>query len=232
MPSKKTSILVVDDDIYVVRMMQRILDLEGYRVLKVGTGEAAIDMFLEENPDLMLLDIMMPTMDGYTVCERIREFSQVPIIIVTAKGNEEEKIKGLDAGADDYLTKPFSSGELAARVRSVLRRSVYRTEHYQPVFSSHDLTIDFTWHRVVLSDQVVDLTATEYRLLSYLVRNVGRVLTPDQILREVWGEDYIGEHHLLRVNIARLRHKLSDDSRRPRFIITKIGLGYMFIKPD
>jgi DNA-binding response OmpR family regulator len=227
MPSKKTSVLVVDDDIYVVRMMQRILDLEGYRVLKVGTGEAAIDMFIEENPDLMLLDIMMPVMDGYTVCEHIREFSQVPIIIVTAKGNEDEKIKGLDAGADDYLTKPFSSGELAARVRSV-----FRTEHYQPVFSSHDLTIDFTWHRVVLGDRVLDLTATEYRLLSYLVRNAGRVLTPDQILREVWGEDYVGEHHLLRVNMARLRHKMSDDSRRPRFIATKIGLGYMFIKPD
>jgi len=212
--------------------MQRVLELEGYRVLRASDGEAALDTLDIETPDLVLLDIILPGMDGYTVCERIREFSQVPIIIVTAKGNEEEKIKGLDVGADDYLTKPFSSGELAARVRAVLRRSVFRTEHYQPVFSSRDLTIDFTWHRVVLGDRVLELTATEYRLLSYLVRNAGRVLTPDQILREVWGEDYGGEHHLLRVNMARLRHKLGDDSRRPRFIATKIGLGYMFIKPD
>jgi DNA-binding response OmpR family regulator len=231
-PSKKTSVLVVDDDVYVVRMMQRILDLEGYRVLKVSSGEAAIDMFLEENPDLVLLDIMMPTMDGYAVCHHLREFSEVPIIIVTAKGHEDEKIKGLDAGADDYLTKPFSSAELAARVRAVLRRSVFRTEHSEPVFSSHDLTIDFAWHRVVLGGRVLDLTATEYRLLSYLVRNAGRVLTPDQILKEVWGEDYVGEHHLLRVNMARLRLKLHDDPRKPRFIVTKIGLGYMFLKPD
>jgi DNA-binding response OmpR family regulator len=201
-------------------------------VLKVSSGEAAIDLFLEESPDLVLLDIMMPTMDGYAVCEHLREFSQVPIIIVTAKGHEDEKIKGLDAGADDYLTKPFSSAELAARVRAVLRRSVFRTENSEPIFSSHDLTIDFTWHRVVLGGRVLDLTATEYRLLSYLVRNAGRVLTPDQILREVWGEDYVGEHHLLRVNMARLRLKLADDPKRPRFIATKIGLGYMFLKPD
>jgi len=230
MPSKKTSVLVVDDDVHIVRMMQRILDLEGYRVLRVGDGEAALDMFLEESPDLVLLDIMIPAMDGYAVCEHIREFSQVPIIMITARGNEQEKVRGLDAGADDYLTKPFSSKELAARVRAVLRRSALWVEHHEPTFSSHDLTIDFTWHRVVLGDRELDLTATEYRLLSYLARNARRVLTPDQILKEVWGEDYLGEHHLLRVNMARLRLKLADDPKEPRFIATKIGIGYMFVK--
>jgi len=174
----------------------------------------------------------MPDMDGYAVCEHIREFSQVPIIMVTARGNEEEKVKGLDAGADDYLTKPFASKELAARVRAVLRRSSFWADRTEPAFSSHDLVIDFTGHRAFLNGTELTLTATEYRLLSYLARNAGRVLTPDQVLKEVWGEDYLGEYHLLRVNIARLRLKLADDAREPRFIATRTGIGYMFLKPD
>jgi len=231
MPSKKASVLVVDDDIRLLRMMQLILEAEGYRVVTASDGEAALNMFFgEEAPDLVLLDIRMPGMDGYTVCRRIREFSQIPIIMVTAKGNDEEKVEGLDAGADDYVTKPFSANELAARVRAVLRRTKLWDERPEPAFQSGELVVDFASHRVTLAGEGIDLTATEYRILSYLVRNAGRVVTPDQILEKVWGEEYIGEHRLLRVCIGRLRGKLRDDSRAPRFITTKIGIGYMLLK--
>jgi len=230
MPLRKVSVLVVDDDVHILRMMQRILELEGYRVLLASSGETALEVFDEESPGLVLLDIMMPGMDGYTVCQRIREFSPVPIIMVTARGNDEEKVKGLDAGADDYVTKPFSSKELVARVKAVLRRTELWDERPEPAFYSDGLIIDFARHKVTLHDQEVDLTATEYKLLSYLVRNAGRLVTPDQALEAVWGEEYIGEHHLLRVNIARLRQKLEDDPKEPRFITTRIGIGYMFSK--
>jgi DNA-binding response OmpR family regulator len=212
-PSRKASVLVVDDDVRILRMIQRILELEGHQVLKASNGEAALQVFDDENPELVLLDIMMPGMDGYAVCQRLREFSPVPIILVTAKGNDEEKVKGLDAGADDYITKPFSSKELVARVRAVLRRTTLWDEH--PELTAHpndfiidDLIIDFARHRVTVRDREVKLTATEYRLLSYLVRNAGRVVTLDQILQAVWGKEYVGEHHLLRVNVTRLQQKL------------------------
>ncbi len=230
MPFRKASLLVVDDDICMLRLMTRILELEGYQVLTAGDGKAALDVFNEETLDLVLLDVMMPGLDGYTVCQRIREFSQIPIIMVTVKGNDEEKVKGLDAGADDYVTKPFSSKELVARVRAVLRRTKFWDERPEPAFHYNDLVIDFAYHRVGLAGEEVGLTATEYRLLSYLAHNAGRVLTPDQILEAVWGKGYIGENHLLRVNIARLRQNLEDDAKEPRFIVTKIGIGYMFLK--
>lgn len=229
MPPRKTSILVVDDDVRMLRMMQRTLELEGYRVLTAASGQAALDVFDEETADLMILDIVMPGIDGYTVCQRVREFSQIPIIIVTAKDSDEEKIAGLDAGADDYVTKPFSARELVARVRAVLRRTTLWDERPEPAFHSHDLIVDFARHRVTLGGQEVNLTAIEHRLLSLLVRNAGRVVTHDQILEAVWGEEYVGEHHLLRVNIGRLRQKLGDDSKEPRFIATKIGIGFMFL---
>lgn len=232
MPSRKTSVLVVDDDIRVLRMLQRMLELEGYRVLTASDGEVALNLLLdEETPDLVLLDIMMPDMDGYTVCRHIREFSQVPIIMVTAKGNDEEKIQGLNAGADDYVTKPFSASELAARVRAVLRRAKLRDELTEPAFYFHDLVIDFTRHRVSLHGQDINLTATEYKLLSYLARNADRVLTPDQILETVWGEQYGGDTHLLQVNVARLRQKLGDNAKNSTYILTRAGIGYMIVKP-
>lgn len=227
MPSRKVSALIIDDDVRMLRMMQRILELEGYRVRTASGGEAALDVFDEENPDLVLLDIIMPGMDGYAVCQNIREFSQVPIIMVTAKSNTEEKIAGLDTGADDYITKPFSANELAARVRAVLRRTKLWDERPEPSFHSGDLVIDFARRRVTLNGQEVNLTATEYRILSYLARNVDRIVTPDQILERVWNRGYIGETHLLRVNVARLRQKLRDNPRNSRYILTRSGIGYM-----
>lgn len=231
MPSRKVPVLVVDDDVRILRMMQRILELEGYRVLSASNGEAALSMFFDEEvPALVLLDIMLPDIDGYTLCQRIREFSQIPIIMVTAKGNEEEKIKGLNAGADDYVTKPFSAAELSARVKAVLRRTTLWNELPEPAFYSEGLVIDFSQRRVTQRGQEINLTATEYRLLSYLVRNAGRVVTPDQILEKVWGEEYIGETHLVQVNMARLRQKLGDNARSSRYILTRPGIGYMIIQ--
>ena len=211
MISRKSSVLVVDDDRRMLRMMQNILEIEGYDVLKVTEGESAINTFIEEVPELILLDIMMPGMDGYTVCQQIRQFSQVPIIMVSARGDDNEKVKGFNTGADDYITKPFSSRELVARIKAVMYRTKFREESYEPVFSSGNLIIDFTRLCVTLDGQEIKLTAIEYRLLAYLARNACRVLTPDQIIERVWGEGYLGGYHLLRVNIARLRQKIKDN---------------------
>jgi DNA-binding response OmpR family regulator len=232
MSSKKISILVVDDDIRMLRMMKRMLELEGFQVLVANNGEASLKSFEKETPDLVLLDIMMPDMDGYTTCKRIREFSQVPIIMVTARGDDKEKVEGLDIGADDYVTKPFSASELAARVRAVLRRAGTQDKQPGAVFRYKDLLIDHTSHRVMVRNQELKLTSTEYRLLSYIARNAGRVVTPDQLLDKVWGEEYIGAPHLLQVNIARLRKKLGDDAKRPIYILTRPGIGYIMSKPS
>ncbi len=230
MPLRKLTVLVVDDDTRMLRMMQRMLQLEGYRVITAISGKAALDMLDEENPDLVLLDIMMPYMDGYTVCQRIREFSSVPIIMVTAKSDDEAKVEGLNGGADDYVTKPFSTNVLSARVRAVLRRITLGDAHPELAFQFNDLVIDFARHCVTVGGQEVNLTATEYRLLSYMARNAGRVVTPDQFLEKVWGEEYLGESHLLQVNMARLRQKLNEDARNPKYILTRSGIGYMMMK--
>jgi len=232
MPSKKTLVLVVDDDIRMLRMMKRILELEGFQVLIANNGDSALKTFDKETPDLVLLDIMMPDMDGYAVCQRIREFSQVPIIMVTARGDDKEKVEGLDIGADDYVTKPFSASELAARVRAVLRRIGSRDQPQEAVFHYQDLIIDFTSRRVMVNNEELKLTSTEYKLLSYISLNAGRVVTPDQLLNKVWGEEYIGAPHLLQVNIARLRKKLGDDAKRPTYILTRPGIGYIMSKPS
>jgi DNA-binding response OmpR family regulator len=230
--SKKALVLVVDDDVRMLRMMKRMLELEGFDTLIANSGESALKVFEKESPDLVLLDIMMPDMNGYIVCKHIREFSQVPIIMVTAMGDDKEKVEGLDIGADDYVTKPFSASELAARVRAVLRRIGPQEEPPGAIFQYKDLVIDFTSRRVTVNGSELILTSTEYRLLSYISRNAGRVVTPDQLLDKVWGEEYIGAPHLLQVNIARLRKKLGDDAKHPTYILTRPGIGYIMSKPS
>lgn len=231
MAKKKPLILVVDDDIRMVRMMKRMLELEGFQVITASGGESALKMFDKETPSLVLLDIMMPDMDGWIVCRRIREFSQVPIIMVTARGDDKEKVEGLDIGADDYVTKPFSASELAARVRAVLRRAGTTETFQEAVFRYKDMEIDFTSRRVTVNGKELKLTSTEYKMLSYICLNAGRVVTPDQLLDKVWGEEYVGAAHLLQVNIARLRKKLGDDAKQPEYIMTRSGIGYIMAKP-
>jgi len=231
MNMKKQTVLVADDDPRLLRLVQRNLELAGYRVLTAGDGQGALRMSEAEKPDCLVLDIMMPGVDGLDVCRRVREYSTAPIIMLTAKDTEEDKVQGLDSGADDYLTKPFSSPELVARVRAQLRRATdYTREDAQPSFTCDELTVDFAQHQASLDGKPVNLTPTEYRILAYLARNAGRVVTQPDLLSKVWGPEYKDEAHLLRVNIARLRQKVESDPSRPKYILTRPGIGYTLTK--
>ncbi len=230
MPAKKTTILAADDDPQLLRLITRNLQLEGYDVLAASDGQQALELIEDNSPDLVLLDVMMPRMDGFTVCYRVREFSSVPIIIITARGQDQDKVRGLDLGADDYLTKPFSVDELLARVRAVIRRSQFTarefTQGLRATTATGNLVIDYSQHMVMLKDHEIALTPTEYRIIAYLAQNVGRVVTQDLLLEHVWGPEYLGESHMLQVNINRLRRKLEVDATQPRYILTKVGVGY------
>ena len=231
MSAKKTTILTADDDPQLLRLVSRNLQLDGYDVLTAADGQQALELIEARSPDLVLLDVMMPRLDGFSVCQRVREFSSVPIIILTARGNDQDKIRGLDLGADDYLTKPFSVDELLARVRAVLRRAqlsaVDAAQGLRSRVTIGDLTVDYAQHQVTMNGQDVELTPIEYRLLAYLAQNAGRIVTQDLLLEHVWGAEYVGESHLLQVNINRLRRKLEPDIARPCYIQTKTGVGYL-----
>ena len=222
------SILIADDEPRYVRLMEANLQTEGYLVFKAYDGQQAVTMTAENRPDLVLLDIMMPVMDGFAACQRIREFSSVPIIMVTAKGEEQDRVRGLDFGADDYIVKPFSANELLARVRAVLRRADHKILEARPaVFSHGNMRIDLARAEVFLNDKMVYLSATEYRILLQLAQNVGRVLPSEQLLRDVWGDEYVDDKEILWVSVSRLRQKLEEDPRSPRHIVTRSGVGYI-----
>lgn len=231
MSIKKTTIVTADDDPQLLRLVARNLQFEDYEVLTASDGQQALELIEAHKPDLVLLDVMMPKMDGYAVCQQVRTFSAVPIIMVTARGQDQEKVRGLDLGADDYLTKPFSIDELLARVRAVLRRAQYplhgHTTGMCPTATIGELTIDYAQHLVMRAGQEVVLTPIEYSILSCLAQNAGRVVTQDLLLAHVWGEEYIHESHLLQVNINRLRHKVEPDPAHPQYILTKPGIGYL-----
>lgn len=221
-------ILIVDDEPRYLRLLEANLRTEGYEVATAQDGVQAVDIFSSQPIDLILLDIMMPRMDGFSTCQRIREYSNVPIIMLTAKGEEQDRVRGLDLGADDYLVKPFSATELLARVRAVLRRSQIPAETGQARFFSHeDLKIDFARAEVWRGEQAVSLSATEYRLLLQFAHNVGSILTSEDLLTGVWGPEYKMEKEILWVSIARLRQKLEEDPHAPRHIVTRSGLGYL-----
>ena len=236
MPIRKTTILAADDDPQLLRLIARNLQLEDYEVLVASDGRQALEQIEQHVPDLVLLDVMMPKMDGFTVCQRVREFSAVPIIIVTARGQEQDKVRGLDLGADDYLTKPFSIEELLARVRAVLRRAQFTASeqaHMMRMATIGDLTIDYAQHLVTMGEREIELTPIEYRILAYLSQNSGRVMTQDLLLEHIWGTEYVGEGHMLQVNINRLRRKIEPDPMHPRYILTKVGIGYLLAaRPD
>lgn len=230
MPPGSPKVLVVEDDPRMMSMLKQLLRLEDFQTYAAENAEEALRIVCRETPDIALLDIRLPGMDGMDLCKRIREFSELPVIMVTAKDSEAEKLQGLESGADDYLTKPFSNKELIARIRAVLRRSHQcELHHNQPSFRLDDLVVDFTRKTATLAGEEVELTAAQYRLLSYLARHAGIWLTPDQILEAVWGTDYAGEYRILRVNITRLRKKLGDNPSCPRFIATKVNLGYRML---
>src|SRR5262245_48963257 len=203
MPAKKTTILAADDDPQILRLVTRNLQFDGYEVLAASDGQAALEQIEARPPDLVVLDVMMPRLDGFAVTQRVREFSSVPIIILTARGQDQDKIRGLDLGADDYLTKPFSVEELLARVRAVIRRAQLSADAQSLSAKSviGELEIDYAQHVVRMRGREVLLTPTEYRILAYLAQNAGRVVTQDLLLEQVWGPEYAGESHMLQVNI-------------------------------
>jgi DNA-binding response OmpR family regulator len=229
MPAKKTTILAADDDPQILRLVTRNLQCDGYEVIAVSDGQAALEQIEAHSPDLVLLDIMMPRLDGFTVTQWVREFSAVPIIILTARGQDQDKIRGLDLGADDYLTKPFSVEELLARVRAVIRRSQLSADPHglSAKTTVGELEVDYVQHLVTMRGREISLTLTKYRILAYLAQNVGRVVTQDLLLEHVWGAEYSGESHVLQVNINRPRRKIEDDHTHPRYILTKVGVGYL-----
>jgi DNA-binding response OmpR family regulator len=231
----EATILVVDDEPRYVHLISANLEVEGYQVLTATNGKKAIDLIVDNEVDLVLLDVMMPVIDGFETCKRIRGFSYVPIVMVTAKGDEEDRIKGLNLGADDYIVKPFSAEELLARVKAVLRRSKYSRDMSRPVVFQHgDLRINFAQAEVFRGDEKVMLSATEYRLLLQFAHNVGRVLSSEDLLVSVWGEGYENDKEILWVTISRLRSKLEDDPSNPTHIVTRTGLGYSMpkIRPE
>lgn len=222
-----TRILIVDDEVRYLRLMEANLVSEGYEIIKANSGQAAVDAVDEHHPDLVLLDVMMPGLSGFEACERIREFSSVPIIMVTAKGDEQDRVRGLDVGADDYIVKPYSATELLARVRAVLRRSqLTRGTFDQPIFNHGKLQIDFARAEVFKGNTMVFLSATEYRLLLQFAHNLGRVMTSEELLENVWGPEYRDDKEILWVSISRLRQKLEDNHKDPQHIVTRPGLGY------
>lgn len=220
-------ILIVDDEPRYLRLMEANLVSDGYQVVKATNGQEAVDRVASQHPDLVLMDIMMPVLDGFTATERIREFSQIPIIVVTARGEENARVRGLDLGADDYIVKPFSATELLARVRAVLRRAKTSGGAFQQsVFTHENLKIDFARAEVFRNDKIVFLSATEYRLLLQFAHHMGQVLTSEQLLTNVWGQEYRDDKEILWVSISRLRQKLEDDPKNPVHIVTRSGLGY------
>ena len=216
-------VLVVDDEIAIQRFLRVALNGQGFIVSEANTGQAALQAITLNRPDLVILDLGLPDMDGIEVTRRTREWSKVPIIILSVREQEDDKIAALDAGADDYLTKPFGMGELLARIRTVLRRQ--STVSSEPVFTIGGLVVDLANRLVTMNDAEVQLTPTEYDILRLLVTNAGKVLTNRQLLKRVWGEGY-DDLHILRVNVSNLRHKLEPDPSRPTYIHTEPGVGY------
>ena len=223
-------ILIVEDESRMARFIRLNLEHDGFQVFEAVRGREAIRRAREEFPDLILLDVMLPDIDGFEVLSRIREESDVPVIMLTAKGEEDDRVRGLELGADDYVPKPFSPRELVSRVRAVLRRSeILRGGSRGPIDIDERLKTDFERREVWVDGEIVKLRPTEYRLLYHLVQNAGWVLTHDQILTKVWGYEYQDEPHYVRLYVNYLRQKLEEDPSDPKYILTERGVGYRFV---
>ena len=227
---ERRRILVVDDEERMVRFIRLNLEHDGYLVSEAFNGKQAMQKLREALPDLILLDVMMPDLDGFEVLEMIREISNVPIIMLTAKGEEDDRVRGLEKGADDYVTKPFSPRELVSRVKAVLRRTEGASGSMHGLIEVDErLKIDFDKREVWLEGKIVKLRPTEYKLLFHLVQNAGWVLSHDQLLTNVWGYEYRDEPHYVRLYINYLRQKLEKDASNPKYILTERGVGYRFV---
>jgi two-component system KDP operon response regulator KdpE len=226
---KETKILIADDEPKIRMFLRANLEARGYEVYLAQDGIEAVEMTESVLPDIIVLDVNMPRMDGIEACRRIREWADMPIIILSIRGDEKDKVRALDEGADDYVTKPFGMEELLARIRVALRRSTGATTDV-PIFTTGNLEVDFSKRVVKWRGQIVKLTRTEYELLAYLVSNYGKVLTHREILHNVWGPEYGEEIEYVRTFITQLRRKIEDDPSNPRFIVTEPRIGYRFFK--
>ena len=222
------TVLVVDDESRMVEFIAMNLELEGFRVVRAANGSEALEKASKEHPDLVLLDIMMPEMDGFETLQGLRETSSVPVIFLTAKSEEVDRIKGLDLGADDYITKPFSPRELVSRIRAVLRRTEPAAVTTSEIVVDNELRVNFDQRKVIVRGQEVRLRPTEYRLLYQLVTNAGKLLTHEVLLSRVWGAEYRDEDQYVRLYITYLRQKIEKDPKNPKYILSERGLGYRF----
>ena len=225
-PGIPALVLVVDDEPPIRKFLRAGLEGQGYALVEAGAGQEGIAQAAMRSPDLVLLDLGLPDVDGFEVVRRIREWSAMPIIVLSARGQDGDKVRALDAGADDYVTKPFSMAELLARMRVALRHRFRAGEEESSAVELGELRIDFVRRAVTVAGEPVKLTPIEYRLLAFLARHAGRVLTHQQLLREVWGPGYTSQHHYLRVYMAQLRHKIERNPGRPQLLLTEPGLGY------
>ncbi len=223
-------ILVVDDEPQILRALTTNLRGAGYEVVRAATGEEALAQAAVRPPDAVVLDLVLPDISGVEVCRELRTWSQVPVVVLSAVGDEGQKVEALDAGADDYVTKPFGMGELLARLRAAMRRAAPKSEGAESI-SVGDLTVDFDRHLVTVDSKPVQVSRIEFDLLSLLVRNEGKLLTHRAILREVWGPAYQIESHYLHVYVSKLRSKIERDPRHPRYLITEPGAGYRLVRP-
>jgi two-component system KDP operon response regulator KdpE len=229
MKENPATILLIEDERQMRRFLRVTLQSEKYSVIEAETAADGLSQAATRNPDIVLLDLGLPDMDGLEVIEKLREWSTVPVIVISAREQEGDKIKALDGGADDYLTKPFSAGELLARIRVALRHASPKHHGQEDaVFTADELKIDFLKRQVYCGTREIHLTPIEYRLLTVLVRNAGRVMTHRQILKEVWGPPYVEQTHYLRVFMNQLRKKIEVDSTRPHFLLNEPGIGYRF----
>ncbi len=224
------TILIIEDEPAIRRFLRAALPQHGYRLLEAETGESGISAITMQRPDVVLLDLGLPDLDGLDIVQRVREWSHVPIIVLSARERENDKIAALDAGADDYLTKPFGMGELLARLRVALRHAAHHpNESNEPVFQTGELKVDLARRQVWRGTEEVHLTPNEYKLLALLVQNAGKVLTHRQLLHDVWGAAYTTENHYLRVYMGQLRHKIERDPTQPRYLLTETGVGYRLV---
>ena len=225
MESKGMKVLVIDDELQIRKLLEMALTSYGYTAHLAATGQEGLMLAVSMHPDLVFVDLGLPDMDGKVVVTRLREWSSVPIIVLTAREQEQEKIAALDKGADDYVTKPFSMGELMARMRVCLRRFCH-SEEQKPVLSCGGISMDLLQHKVLMEGREVKLTPTEYELLKYMLKNAGKVLTHKQILKAVWGNDYDEDLHYIRIYMRQLRRKIEKDPAQPKYLLTEAGVGY------
>jgi len=227
MTETKESILLIEDEPQMRRFLRVTLQAHGYQLIESATGEDGLVQVATRNPDVVLLDLGLPDIDGLELTRRLREWSHVPVIVLSAREQEEDKIRALDAGADDYLTKPFGAGELLARIRVALRHlTMLQADGDESVFVTGNLSVDLAKRRVSVDDKEIHLTPIEYKLLTVLIKHAGKVMTHSQLLKEVWGAAYADQTHYLRIYMGQLRHKLEADPARPRFFINEPGVGY------